>query len=56
MHVALQQLYSYNLLEAFVQITGYDTCNATHNGAITDRMVCAAARSGDIGPCGVRSL
>ena len=56
MHVALQDAYDYNLLEAFVQITGYDTCNVAHNWAITDGMVCTASRLGNAGPCYVRGL
>ena len=47
---------SYVLLEAFVQIRDDATCNASHNGAVTDPMICAAPHSWFTGPCHVRCL
>ena len=47
---------SYSLLEAFVQIRDIASCNETHSGAVTDRMICAGPSSGSAGPCFVRGL
>jgi hypothetical protein len=46
-------LFSCNLLEAFVQIRDDVSCNDSYSGALTDRMICAGSHSGFMGPCHV---